>query len=63
MNGAILLVNVLFNCDLDEETCKTKLEAVNVDSKSGYNYVQNYYYTDEATGKKKRDTYRFFGII
>jgi len=36
LNGAILILNIIFACELDEEKCAIKVESANVDSKSGY---------------------------
>jgi len=62
-NGAILLVNVIFNCQLDQEAdkaCETSMESTNVDSSTGFNYVHNDYY--DENGVEKRDTIRLYGI-
>jgi len=59
-NGAIIAVNDIFDCELDEHVCDRKLEAVNIDTKTGFNYVQNHFYMDG--GVRKRDTYRYYGI-
>eukprot|EP00397_Hematodinium_sp_SG-2012_P037969 GEMP01041240.1.p1 GENE.GEMP01041240.1~~GEMP01041240.1.p1 ORF type:complete len:357 (+),score=74.13 GEMP01041240.1:254-1324(+) len=61
-NGAILLVNYIFKCALDDQIggCSTLLESTNVDSTTGFNYVHNHYY--DENGVQKRDTVRLFGI-
>jgi hypothetical protein len=59
-NGAIIAVNDVFDCELDKHVCDRKLEAVNIDTKTGFNYVQNHFYMDG--GVRKRDTYRYYGI-
>jgi len=63
MNGAIILVNVIFTCLLDQEAsdaCEISIESTNVDSSSGFNYVHNHYY--DENGVEKRDTVRLYGI-
>lgn len=59
--GAVLSANKIFECDLDEKQCQVRLEVVNVDSKSGFTYVNNHYYLD-ADGNEVRDQYRYYGI-
>jgi len=60
-NGAIILVNVIFKCQLDEvDGCETSIEVANVDSTSGFNYINNHYY--DENGIEKRDTIRMYGI-
>lgn len=59
-NGAVMLVNALFKCNLDAATCDMKVESVNVDTKTGYNHVVNQVYFEN--GVRKRDTYRMYGI-
>jgi len=59
-NGAVMLVNALFKCNLDASTCDMKLESANVDTKTGYNHVVNHVYFDNNV--RKRDTYRMYGI-
>ena len=51
---------MLFDCELDDETCASSVEAINVDSKFGYNFAKSVYYTE--SGVAKRDLYRFYGI-
>lgn len=60
-NGAVLIANALMDCDLDELECQSKVETINVDTKSGYNYAFNHVYFDES-GKRKRDALRMYGI-
>jgi hypothetical protein len=59
-NGAIIVLNAIFTCDLDKEACEMKVETQNVDSKTGYNYVQNHVYFED--GQRKRDSYRLYGV-
>jgi len=58
--GAVLQTNNIFDCDLDDKSCSVRMEVVNVDTKTGFNYVQNHYYQDG--GVSKRDTYHYYGI-
>lgn len=58
--GAVLQTNNIFDCDLDEKICAVRLEVVNVDTKTGFNYLQNHYY--EVDGIQHRDTYHYYGI-
>lgn len=58
--GAIIQVNHFINCDLDAFECKPGLEVNNIDTKTGFNYVQNYFYFEN--GVRKRDSYHFYGI-
>lgn len=58
--GAVLQTNNIFDCDLDDKICQVRMEVVNVDTKTGFNYVQNHYY--EEGGVEKRDTYHYYGI-
>merc|ERR1719498_683897 len=58
--GAIMMVNAIFDCNLDSHVCQTKVESGLIDSHTGYNYVQNYFYYDGDV--RKRDTYRLFGV-
>jgi len=59
-NGAIVSLNAIFRCNLDDQVCVTKVEATNVDTKTGYNHVHNHVYYEN--GVRKRDSYRFYGI-
>lgn len=59
-NGGVMLMNALFNCDLDSGVCDTQVEAQNVDTVTGYNYVYNHVYWQD--GIRKRDSYRMYGI-
>jgi len=59
-SGAVIMVNALFNCDLDAKKCETKVETANVDSVTGYNYVYNHYYYEGEI--RKRISIRMFGI-
>lgn len=59
-NGAVIIMNAIFQCDLDKGSCDSRLEAANVDSRTGFNHVwNNVYYED---GIRKRDTYRMYGV-
>jgi hypothetical protein len=59
-NGAIVLMNAIFECELTKKECETYLEATNVDTLTGYNHVwNNIYYED---GVRKRDSYRMYGV-
>lgn len=58
--GAIIQMNNIISCDLDAFVCKTQLVSSNIDTKTGFNYVQNYYYFEN--GIRKRDAYHFYGI-
>lgn len=59
-NGGIILMNAIFECQLDDETCDSYLTTANVDTVTGFNHVwNNFYYED---GVRKRDTYRMYGI-
>ena len=58
--GALLLLNMIFDCQLDDETCSTTLESANLDSKVGYNYAVNRYFG--TPDGERRDTYRLFGL-
>lgn len=35
-HGALLLVTMLFDCEMDDSACLSSVEAVNIDSKTGY---------------------------
>lgn len=59
-NGAILMVNAMFVCDLGAERCQRSVESANVDTRTGFNYVHNHYYNEG--GVRKRDTFRLYGI-
>jgi hypothetical protein len=59
-NGAVITVNNIFSCDLNEHVCDRSLEANNIDTTTGFNYVQNHFYMDG--GVRKRDTFRYYGI-
>lgn len=58
--GCILTVNNIFDCDLNLHQCEVSLDSQNIDTKTGFNYVQNHFYMDG--GVRKRDSYRFYGI-
>jgi hypothetical protein len=59
-NGAVLIANALLECDLDADSCDSKVETINVDTKSGYNYAYNHVYFED--GVRKRDVLRMYGI-
>merc|ERR1719183_1584800 len=59
-NGAVLIANALLDCDLDTGECGSKIETINVDTKSGYNYAYNHVYFED--GVRKRDVLRMYGI-
>jgi len=59
-NGGIMIANALLNCDLDTGECGSKMETINVDTKSGYNYAYNHIYFED--GVRKRDVLRMYGI-
>jgi len=61
-NGAMLIVNALLQCDLDAETCGSKIETINVDTKTGYNYVFTHVYFENNGEVRKRDVMRMYGI-
>lgn len=58
--GAIMQVNHLVNCDLDAFECQQNFETANIDTKTGFNFIQNHFYFEN--GVRKRDTYHYFGI-
>lgn len=58
-NGAVLIVNALFDCELDNNDCELKVEAATVDS-NFYYHIHNHVYFED--GVRKRDSYRMFGI-
>jgi hypothetical protein len=59
-NGAVIIANALLDCDLDTGECGSKVETINVDTKSGYNYAYNHVYFED--GVRKRDVLRMYGI-
>lgn len=59
-NGAVIIANALLDCKLDSEQCNSRVETINVDTKSGYNYVYNHIYFEN--GVRKRDVLRMYGI-
>jgi hypothetical protein len=62
-NGAVLIANALLNCDLDSGKCESKFEAINVDTKAGYNYVHDHiYFEDGDPNKRRQDSYRMYGV-
>jgi len=60
-NGAVIIANALLQCKLDSSSCTSRVETINVDTKSGYNYVYNHIYFDES-GVRRRDVLRMYGI-
>jgi len=59
-NGAVMIANALLDCDLDTGECGSKVETINVDTKSGYNYGVSHVYFED--GVRKRDFLRMYGI-
>lgn len=59
-DGAVLLVSVVFDCDLQAERCMTRIESATIDATTGFNFKKAYYY--EEDGEMKRDAYWFYGI-
>jgi hypothetical protein len=59
-NGALLIANALLYCDLDADSCDSKIETINVDTRSGYNYAFTHVYFED--GVRKRDVLRMYGI-
>lgn len=59
-NGATLIVNSLFDCDLDSRECSVNFRMVNVDTTTGFNHVDTHDYWEN--GVHKRDTRRMYGI-
>lgn len=60
VNGAIVLLNVIFDCNLDQSVCESHVETTNVDTKTGFNHVSPRVYYEN--GVRKRDVYRMYGI-
>lgn len=59
-NGALINVNNIFDCDVDSDVCTRRVEALTIDTHTGFNHVISYLYEDE--GIRKRDTYRMYGF-
>lgn len=59
-NGAVMILNAVFQCNLDQDNCEMKIETANVDTQTGFNHVYNHVYYED--GIRKRDSYRMFGI-
>lgn len=59
-DGAVLLVSTIFDCDLQNEQCATRIESAKIDAVTGFNFKKSYYY--EENGEMKRDAYWFYGI-
>jgi len=59
-NGAIVAVNNIFDCELDSHVCQRSIEAINIDTKTGFNYIQNHFYMEG--GVRKRDEFRYYGV-
>jgi len=59
-HGAIVLVNTIFFCNMNSETCETHVHSTNVDTSTGFNYQHDHVYYEN--GIRKRDTYRMYGI-
>lgn len=60
LNGALLNLNVIFKCQLNEDKCETEIKSINVDTKTGFNHVKNHEYYDN--GVRKRDSWRMYGV-
>lgn len=58
-NGAVMLANAIFDCDLNKKDCDMKVETATVD-KNFYYHIYNHVYYEN--GVRKRDSYRMFGI-
>lgn len=58
-NGAVMIVNSIFECDLNERDCDMTVETATVD-KNFFYHIYNHLYYDN--GIRKRDSYRMFGI-
>mmetsp|Transcript_10487 Transcript_10487/g.29148 ORF Transcript_10487/g.29148 Transcript_10487/m.29148 type:complete len:348 (-) Transcript_10487:192-1235(-) len=58
-NGAVMMVNALFHCDLNRKDCDMNVETATVD-KNFYFHIYNHIYFEN--GIRKRDSYRMFGI-
>lgn len=58
--GAVMILNVNFVCNMDVRGCDTVFETANVDTQSGFNHVYNHYYVEG--GVRKRDSFRMYGI-
>jgi len=59
-NGAVLIVNALYDCNLDDKKCQVQVETMQVDTATGFNHVHNHVYFEN--GIRKRDSYRMYGI-
>jgi len=59
-NGAVIIANALLQCQLDDRRCASRVETINVDTKSGYNYVYTHVYFEN--GVRKRDVLRMYGV-
>lgn len=59
-DGAVLLVSVVFDCDLHSNDCTTRIESATIDATTGYNFKKSNYF--EEGGEMKRDAYWFYGI-
>lgn len=59
-NGAVMIANAVLDCDLDSGECTSKVTAINVDTKSGFNYAYNHIYFED--GIRKRDILRMYGL-
>uniref|UniRef100_A0A6T0X194 Purinergic receptor n=1 Tax=Alexandrium monilatum TaxID=311494 RepID=A0A6T0X194_9DINO len=57
--GAVMIINALFDCDLNKKDCDMKVETATVD-KNFYYHIYNHVYFEG--GVRKRDSYRMFGI-
>jgi len=58
-NGAVMMVNALFDCNFNKKDCDMKVETGTVDKAFYYHTYNHVYYEG---GVRKRDSYRMFGI-
>lgn len=63
-NGAVIMSTVLLKCDFGSgqagADCRSKVEVVNVDTKSGYNYVHTHHWFEGET--RYQTQVRMYGI-
>lgn len=58
--GAVLLVQTVFDCDLLSAECSTTVKSATVDATTGYNYKSNVY--RKEGGEIVRDSYHYYGF-
>ena len=58
-NGMVMIVNALFQCELNKKDCDLKVEAATVD-KNFYCHIYNHFHFED--GVRRRDSYRMFGV-